>query len=184
MTGAIKRPARLKVEFMTQITFARVRELLHYDPETGNLIWKIRTSPRIKIGDIAGCLKNNGYVEIKADTRLYKAHRLVFLWNHGHWPENDIDHIDGVRHHNQIENLRDVNDQENQRNQRLYFNNSSGFCGVHWNKRDRKWYAQIRLNGIQKHLGYFDNIRDAIARRKAANIEYGFHQNHGLGGKA
>lgn len=80
---------------------------------------------------------------------------------------------------NRLENLRDVSNRENARNQKISKNNTSGTLGVYFYKRDQNYQASIKINGKIKHLGYFKNKEEAIAARAAANIKYNFHENHG-----
>lgn len=127
---------------------------------------------------IAGCKQMDGYIKIGVNGRHYKAHRIAWLLIHGYWPE-EIDHINGDGYDNRLSNLREVTHKENQRNQKLLSNNKSGTCGVFWKKQDSVWGAQIKINGRQKHLGYFKDKSDAILARKAADREHGFHENHG-----
>lgn len=83
-----------------ELTAGRLRELLHYNPETGTFTWIARSAhgSHIRIGAIAGSSPNsNGYLQIRADGRTYKAHRLAWLYVNGEWPRADIDHKNGVR---------------------------------------------------------------------------------------
>ena len=104
---------------------------------------------------------------------------MAFLLQVGRWPEGEIDHIDGNGLNNRWNNLREVTPTENQRNARKRSDNTSGTTGVGWHKQRQKWKAQIRINGTQKHLGYFDSKEEAIWAREAANKEHEFHPNHG-----
>jgi hypothetical protein len=164
------------------ITQARLKELLHYDPDTGVFTWKVRSAKRIHIGDVAGCVAKRGrrhYRSIKVDGELIGAHRLAWLYSSGSFPANHIDHIDGNGLNNSLSNLRDVTLTENLRNSRLSSNNKSGFNGVHFDETAGKWRATIRVCSVIKYLGYFTDINDAIDARKSADIEHGYHQNHG-----
>lgn len=96
-----------------KITQKRLHELLDYSPDTGLFTWKVARAGRIKAGDVAGNLNNTGYIQITVDGTAYYAHRLAWLYIHGKFPENHIDHINGVRDDNRISNLRDVTPQEN-----------------------------------------------------------------------
>jgi hypothetical protein len=94
------------------------------------------------------------------------------------WPEGEIDHINGNRQDNRIENLRDVPRSLNQRNSKLQNNNRSGVSGVFW--RANRWEARIYLvSGQRKHLGRFKTFEEAVAVRKQAEMECGYHENHG-----
>ena len=157
----------------------RLRELLHYNPDTGVFTWKVHRAGNAMIGDIAGYLdEDSGYIRITLDYYLHHAHRLVFVYVVGETPEQ-IDHINHIRNDNRWINLRPANNPLNRLTQTLRIDNSSGFTGVVWFKRYSKWRARITINGKEKHLGYFIEKGDAITARKKANIKYGFHENHG-----
>lgn len=91
----------------------------------------------------------------------------------------EIDHENHIRNDNRIENLRLVSSKGNKKNTTRRCDNTSGVTGVHWFKRECKWKVQIKVDGKQRHLGLFDNLDDAVAARKAAERQYGFHENHG-----
>ena len=146
---------------MNIITQERLKELLNYDPETGWFTWKIRTSNRIKIGDIAGCPDLLGYTKIRLDGDLYLGHRLAWLYMYNEWPDI-IDHINGVTHMNSINNLRSVCKRVNQENcRKARSGNESGFLGVSKDKRIGKYRARIYLSGKEKWLGYFNTPEEA-----------------------
>ena len=158
-----------------QINQEQLKELLHYDPETGVFKWKIAISHRIKVGDVAGSTNSTGYVHIKIRQKRYKAHRLAWLYNYGKFPEDQIDHINGLRDDNRIINLRAVTRTENARNQFIPTNNTSGHIGVSWYTERNKWI--VRVQGIG--YGSFECKLDAIARVKEVYKELGYHENHG-----
>jgi hypothetical protein len=113
------------------------------------------------------------------DGIMYKAHRLAWFYTYGKIPADQIDHIDGDGLNNRINNLRDVTSRQNSRNARLIWNSKSGTMGVSFCNEKGMWRARINTNSGRKHLGRFIDIEDAIAARKAAEIEYGYHENHG-----
>ena len=139
------------------LTAERLRDLLHYDPETGVFTWRIGASKRVRAGDIAGFVNGTGYWLIGVDGRKYRAHRLAWLWVYGAWPSKDLDHIDGCRNNNRIFNLREATISENRQNQREARSNnkSSGFLGVTHHKQSNAWMARIVINGKTIHLGLF-----------------------------
>lgn len=159
------------------LTAKRARELLSYDPETGILRWRVRRGPA-RAGTVTGCDDGKGYLVVGVGGRIYRAHRLAWLIRTGRWP-HEIDHINGVRDDNRWCNLREVVRQENGRNQRFRCTNTSGHIGVYWNKQCAKWQAYITVSGQANYLGVFDEIDEAVAARKAAEREHGFHENHG-----
>lgn len=160
-----------------------LKEILHYDPDTGEFTWLISNSNVVKIGDVAGTImKGNGgkdYIYIGIDNKRYKAHRLAFLYMDGCFPEELTDHEDGNGLNNKWNNLSKATVSENCKNNRKRKDNTSGHTGVVWHKLTGKWQAQIRVNRKTKHLGLYVFINDAIIARKMAEYEYGFHKNHG-----
>jgi hypothetical protein len=115
---------------MDELTAARLRELLHYDPETGAWTRLVSTSNhRARVGDNAGGVTGT-YVKIRVDVRQYPAHRLAWLYMTGAWPKHEIDHINGDRLDNRWCNLRPANDAEQARNKRTAVNNEAGYKGV------------------------------------------------------
>ncbi len=110
---------------------------------------------------------------------LHKAHRIIWLLATKEWPKEQIDHINGNRSDNRICNLRDASSGENGRNRKRQNDNKTGVSGVTWSNAHLKWRARIHVNGKRLHLGYYENIEDAIAVRKEAEAKYGYHPNHG-----
>lgn len=157
-------------------------ELFKYDSETGNLIWKIRPSQRVKIGDIVGAVHHTGYRIVRSGRKNYLAHRIVWDLNYPDdklQPGEEIDHIDHDKLNNRLANLRKVSAVENSRNKPLATRNTSGTSGVYWYSQYGKWRAQIVVKGRLVFLGYFADKEDAISARATAEIKYGFHKNHG-----
>ena len=152
------------------LTAERVREIFSYDPDTGILTWKdpSKFSNR-KAGTAAGYKAHNGYMQLKVDYRLYLAHRLVWLYVHGEWPVNDIDHINGVRDDNRVANLRDVSRQVNLQNQRKASHgpirnpSNTGLLGTYFNKRRRSFIAHISnpITGKYEYLGGYATAEEA-----------------------
>ena len=152
-----------------------LRSILHYSPETGIFTRKVRTSTSVKVGDIAGCPGGDGYLQIRVQSRKYKAHRLAWLHVYGVWPEDQLDHINRNRSDNRISNLRAVTNKQNHQNKSKPSNNTSGHSGVRWHKKSSKWRAQITHNKKHIHLGCFATIEEAIAARKAGELKYWGH---------
>lgn len=172
------------------ITVDVLHELLSFDGDTGVLIWKERDSRHCASAlsakrwnaRFAGkpAITGNhaqGYLE---GTILFKkvlAHRAAWAMHYGRWPPNQIDHINGDRSDNRIANLREATTTENNRNMRRSSRNTSGTVGVHRSKR--LWVARICEQGKIVHLGSFAEQSDAVAARKAAELRFGYHANHG-----
>ena len=155
-----------------ELTAEKLREFLHYEPETGIFTRKVSTARRVKAGDVAGCPDGRGYLLIQAQSRLYRAHRLAWLYVYGTWPTDQIDHINRIRTDNRISNLREVSHKQNGQNRSKPSNNTSGYTGVRWYKRISKWVAQIRHNYKHIYLGCYNTIEEAIAARKAGELKY------------
>ena len=161
-----------------------LRKRISYCAETGQMFWRDCTdmSNRWR-AQFAGkqaftsvCL---GYHTGSIDNSTFKAHRIAWSIHYKEWPSGPIDHKNGVRTDNRIENLRVVTPQENMRNRSMNRNNTSGACGVRWYENQKKWKVQIKVGGKMIHLGYFSDIDDAKAARAAAASRYGFSDRHG-----
>ena len=156
---------------MASLTQARLKELLNYCPDTGQFIWRV--TRRVKAGSIAGARHpTQGYIAIKIDGVLYRAHRLAWLYSFGYWPPDDVDHINRIRDDNRLHNLRLATRAQNCQNRRIRTDNKSGYPGVNWHSRDLKWRAYINIRNKNVSLGYFDVLDDAIAARKLAETVY------------
>lgn len=164
-----------------RLTQQRLRELFDYDEASGRLIWRER--PEMSIlrnvrfaGKAAGTHDSSGHIQISIDKKLYLAHRLTWLYHHGLIPDlMQIDHINGVRDDNHIENLRLATPIGNARNQRKQAGRTSRYKGVSFHKRLKRWQASIGIgNGKRLYIGYFD-CEEAAARAydAAAQREFG-----------
>lgn len=157
------------------ITQVRLKELLHYDSETG--VFTRLSRPRcttIKIGESAGAIDQRGYRVIKLDNGRYRASRLAWLYVRGVWPKKWIDHKSGDRANDAFANLREATPAENARNAGTGKRNTSGVKGVHYRSTVWKWQARISVNGKRVSLGHFDSKEAAaLAYREAAQRQYG-----------
>jgi len=133
------------------LTQERLHSLLDYDQSTGIFTHK-STRRRVKAGSVAGTPHHNGYIVIGVDGQLYGAHRLAWLFVHGSFPINHIDHKNGIKTDNSLNNLRDVTISQNQRNS--YKHRAGRLVGTTFIQTDR-WKAQIAINGKSTHLGLF-----------------------------
>lgn len=152
------------------LTQERLRQLLHYDPETG-IFTRLVNSGTAKAGDVAGTRQRGGYVLISVDGTQYLAHRLAWLYETGSWPAAHTDHRDGDKANNRFANLREATSTENGRNRSRPRDNTSGAKGVYWSRRRCKWVAQISDGRKVINLGGFNEIADAVAARRAAEAE-------------
>jgi hypothetical protein len=133
----------------------KIRE--YFDYLDGVLYWKIKTARCVKIGQPAGTLdKRTGYHRVRVDCKFQKAHRIIFLYHHGYLPDF-VDHIDGNKTNNKIENLRGATLSQNCMNQKISTRNTSGTKGVMWHKRDKKWFVQLRVNSKCHSFGYYED---------------------------
>lgn len=162
----------------TSLNQNRLKELLDYNPDTGVFTWKVSRGS-VRAGSVSKATDTYGYTHIKINRRIYRAHRLAFLYMTGNFPEYEVDHINGVPDDNRWVNLRAVAHIENGKNQKKPNDNTSGFIGVCWNKKNRKWYVQINVDGKRKHVGSYVCKMAAVGARRAAELKYGFHENHG-----
>lgn len=173
-----------------------LNQLLSYEPDAGRLRWKPRDvswfapSSTRSAEHIAAlwnsryagqyaldCISANGYREGHLFGTLVKAHRVIWKMLHGTDPAQ-IDHDDGDRSFNGFRNLNAATNATNTKNAKKRADNTSGAVGVTWYPHDRvtgKWLAKIK----GKHIGMFNTFDEAVAARKAAEVQHGFHPNHG-----
>jgi hypothetical protein len=151
------------------LTAEKLRELLDYDPATGEFRWRERVGFGARFtGKVAGTRSKRGYFHIWHAGRQYLAHRLAWLHVHGVWPEGDLDHRDMDKSNNRIENLRPATRSQNSANRGAPKHNSSGLKNVQWHRAARKWTASITVNYQKVYLGLFDSRAGAIAAHVAA----------------
>ena len=150
-----------------------------FEYKDGDLYWKKVTTNRVKIGSKVGSKHNAGYLQTALLGKPYLLHRIIFSMQNGYIPK-EIDHIDGNRQNNKIENLREVTRSENNWNQKLSIKNTSGIKGVNWNKKTKKWSARLKILGKVKTFGeYFDK---EVAKFIVETMRHKYHKeftNHG-----
>ena len=167
---------------MNQAELKKCAEKLKYDPDTGEFTWLVGRRGTAKAGTIAGGIstaRGKKYRLIMVDGTRYRAHHLAWLFAHGVMPTNELDHINGDGLDNRISNLRLVSHKENAKNQKKPSNNTSGVVGVYFSKAENKWKAMICVDYKPIWLGTFVEKSEAIKARKEAELEHGFHKNHG-----
>lgn len=145
--------------------------LYAYDPSKGKFINKFNRG-KSKKGKSAGTYDKKGYLTIAVCKRSMFVHRLAWLYMYGYLPENILDHIDRNRANNRIENLREVTNSCNMKNQKISIRNKSGVIGV--KRSGRRWHAYITSNDVTHKLGIFDNIDDAVRARWEGERKHGF----------
>jgi hypothetical protein len=152
-----------------------LREILDYDPLTGVMRWRYRSPETFKyggrilehkansfnsrfLGVVAFATKERkGYMTGAINGKRFKAHRVAWAIHHGEWPKDKIDHVNGDKSDNRIENLREADNPQNGFNRGKNSNNTSGYKGVCWHKASNTWVAKIKAHGKWYHLGYFDD---------------------------
>lgn len=176
----------------SDVTAEMIREFVSYDPETGLFKWLPRDRKWFARqcsftswnGQFSGkpafrSVDSEGYLTGNIFHLAFKAHRVAFAHFHGRWPKHSIDHKNGNRSDNRIENLRDVSRSLNMRNRRLSANNTSGVNGVYWHKSIKRWVAYINTDEGSKTIGSFVDKDDAVAARRKAEKLNSYHPNHG-----
>jgi hypothetical protein len=154
----------------TELTAARARELIRYEPETGDFYYTARRSNVCRKDGLAGTKGPGGRIQVRLDKKVYLAHRVAFLLVTGEWPKNVVDHIDGNPSNNCWSNLRDVSQQTNSYNIRGAPRHSkhAKLLGAHWCSQRELWKSSIKVNGAVQHLGVFDSAEEASAAYFAA----------------
>ncbi|NNH12071.1 HNH endonuclease [Cupriavidus gilardii] len=143
-----------------------------FDYRDGGLYWRVDRGSNAKAGNRAGRLLQTGYRTIQISGKRYQEHRLVFLLHHGVMP-TQIDHINGVKDDNRIENLRPANHSQNQINTAAR-PGASGERGVRFKPEKNRWIARIYRDGKEIRIGSFKTKEEAVdAYRAAAKEMYG-----------
>ncbi|WP_175784659.1 HNH endonuclease [Burkholderia ambifaria] len=161
-----------------ELTAERARELLDYNPETGEFRWKVTRGGR-RAGTIAGhsqlSKRGERYVAIRISGHLVMGHRLVWLMTTGSWPDDFVSHKSRDRLDNRLSNLRELTGRQTKYGSRRRSDNHSGFKGVSWDRENSKWVARIRTpGGAYKNLGRFALPEAAhAAYAKAAKEMFG-----------
>lgn len=181
---------------MKSVTPEILRQLLRYDPETGKLFWRERGPEWFTAGKdsaahnaakwnarfagreaINSAGSSHGYLDGAILGIGVLAHRVAFAITHGRWPVG-VDHIDGDKRNNRLDNLREADQAENTLNCKIRSDNPSGAAGI-WQLKRGGWRARIKKAGTVTDLGQFDTKEAAVAARKDAELRLGFHANHG-----
>lgn len=152
-----------KVKTNSQISHQRLKELLEYFPETGSFLWQERKK---NMRERVGSVDNKGYLRISLDKVRYKAHRIAWFYIHGEWPEGMLDHIDGNKLNNKLNNLRDVQQNVNSYNtETAYSSSKTGFLGV--TKVGNRFYPRLGISGKVHHFGGYGTPEEAHEVYKA-----------------
>lgn len=144
--------------------------------KNGQLIWKNCDSKYFN-NKIAGNLAKNGYITITYKQQQYLAHRLIWLYKFGKWPDDQIDHINGIKTDNRIENLRLATNAQNGQNKRVYSHNTTGskVSGVSYCTQKKKYKVTLVKDGRWIHGGFFDSVSDAEIRSDEMRQQYYSH---------
>lgn len=134
------------------LTQTRLRELLDYNPETGEFTWKVTRRGRAAAGSVAGSPIGNGYIRVHVDGRKYRAHRLAFFYMTGEWPKDEVDHKDLNKSNNAWDNLRESTHTQNMQNRPAW--GSVPLKGVRLHECG-KYEAKIVISKKQHIIGYF-----------------------------
>jgi hypothetical protein len=177
------------------VTAEELHEKFNLDLATGLLTWRER-QPNFFAGEgwmreraaktwnsrFAGrgmSKDEHGYFRAHIMGKHVRVHRIVFAMTNGRWPISGLDHINGDPSDNRPENLREVTQLENCRNQKLRAGNKFGIHGISIDKRTGKFVSSIFNRGRKVHIGQYGDLLSAIASRQLAEVAFGYHSNHG-----
>jgi len=148
---------------------------LNYDQETGIFTWKYDGTRGVRAGDVAGSRMTHGYIVLSIGGKKALGHRIAWLFAHGEFAQGNIDHINRDKSDNRIANLRLATSEQNAQNRLKNCKNTSGFKGVTWHKRDKRWQAAITVKRKVLHLGYYKTPEDAYLAYVEASKKYQSH---------
>lgn len=158
-----------------RVTAERLRQVLDYNPATGEFRWKTKLGPVDRIGEIAGTISNRGRRHIAIDRTVFAAHRLAWLYVYGAWPSGQLDHRNLNKLDDRIENLRPATRQQNSANRPVLRNNRLGVKGVSITprvRRPQRYRARIRVDNRLIHLGYFSTPEQASEAYRLAAVKH------------
>jgi len=167
--------------------------VMSFDFDTGKAYWKNRKTISFDNADErvakwwntkysgteAGTIRDTGHIMVLINKKVYPMSHLFYFVANGIYPDDDVRHKNYNTIDNRPENLYTAPRITGMKNQKIGGKNTSGFTGVCWISRDKRWRAAIKVSGETIHLGQFKEKDDAIKKRVAANIKYGFHKDHG-----
>jgi Demerecviridae HNH endonuclease len=139
-----------------------LKSIFDYDPETGILRSRVfRANNKAKPGDIVGT-NVSGYIQLMLNGKMYRAHRIIWTYMTGEDPGDVwMDHKNLVRDDNRWKNLRLATPSQNGINRKKFINNTSGYKGVSYHKRSKKYVAQIRFQGKSIWIGHYPTAEEA-----------------------
>ena len=172
------------------LSYQQFKELIKYEPDTGDLFWLPRNDKYVHHTRVNSwntrnanrkitTIDSKGYLQINVLGKMYRGHRVAWFLHYGEWP-NLIDHINGVRDDNRIDNMRSVDVQKNHLNQKQSSKNTSGVTGVYFNRKRGTWCAQMKFNNHTYHLGSSKDFFEDICLRKSEERKLGFSLEHGV----
>ncbi len=138
------------------LNYKTAKSIFIYKPD-GTLVWKIKPNKRTRSGDIVGCSGPGGYRQLKYKYSAYYVHRIIWLLHHGKFPKGIMDHINGNKTDNRIQNLRECTPRENDSNRKVHREGKLVGCS----KVGNRYQAQIRINGRSVYLGTFNTEKEA-----------------------
>lgn len=156
---------------INMLTQERLKYLFFYNKRNGVFSRKKQRYHKSKQNTKVGCFDSNGYVLIGVDNKRYRAHRLAWLYVHGYFPEQIVDHINMDRSDNRIENLRLASKSCNAQNSKTQINNKTGRRGVWFCKRRCRYIAEIKVVGKKHYLGSYSSFEDAKKAREVFEKE-------------
>jgi hypothetical protein len=180
----------------TTLTVARLRLFVDMDPDTARLYWRSRKGGMWffgaslthsaarqfntkSAGKRADKPDGRGYTYISIRGKNFRAHRVVWALHYGEWPTGHLDHMNGIRDDNRVNNLRVAGARENNVNKALDKRNRFGCHGIVEIKRLNRFAATINIDGKTVYLKSYATVEEAIEARLAAEKHYGYHPNHG-----
>lgn len=152
------------MKYVNNLTQEYLKSILHYSPETGLFTWLVKLSNRVKIGMLAGTVRNNGYFKININGQLYYSHRLAWLYVTGEWPKDRIDHKDNNGLNNKWINLREATASQNNKNRAAYGKST----------KEKNIYPYRGKFVIRVCLGTYNTIEEAALMRDKFLKEFKF----------
>ena len=166
---------------MTALTIGRLKQVIVYDPMSGECTWLMSANGRVKVGARAGSVLNGLYRRVQIDGVGYLEHRLIWFYMTGEWPQPEVDHWDTDGLNNKWPNLREATTQQNGFNKGPNAANTTGYKGV-TKRYGGKFRAQGTFNGKAWFTKDFVTAEQAAAAYVAKSSElHGAFARTGVG---
>jgi hypothetical protein len=171
-----KKETRDALDWFNKNTYV-IDSVLYWHPINSNG----RKRSSVYSNNPSGCVSPRGYIQVRMGKDKFMAHRILWAMYYGTWPKNGIDHINGLKTDNRIDNMRETTQYDNSKNAEKYPRKEPWIAtGVF--RKGSGFIAHAQVNKEKKYLGSFKCHTSAHIARLIFDIKNGFTIRHGSKG--